>query len=260
MKHPGWVALTPPIPDAILKIMLPALNRGFYSLLFPGACLACAVPLSQGPEAPLCPDCFNQLPWSKPPWCQTCGRSLHGLGEGVLFCLECRVHPPAFRQAVSPFLYQGPIRALIQAFKYRGRLSIDRFLSRLMARTLEQRFNQPDWDAVVPVPLHATRLRERTFNQSEVLAKALSAQLRLRLCKNGLMRCKPTHSQSRLDRTQRKANVRKAFTANPRADFREKHLLLVDDVLTTGATAEACVAALRRAGAASVTVATLARG
>lgn len=187
-------------------------------------------------QAPLCPGCLTRLPL-----CQTSG------GRVGTFAL------------VSPFLYEGIARELALALKYRGRLAVAPFLGNRMAKAVRERFGGAA-ESVVPIPLHPTRLRERTFNQAELLARHLAAELGLPCDAGLLVRRKATRPQTELDRDQRAANVREAFALAPGAQdcVRGRRLLLVDDVLTTGFTASACAELLMKAGARNVTVVTAA--
>lgn len=239
--------------------MLAPLTRGIRSLLFPPACAGCGRPLESLGQEPLCRDCLSLLPVSRPPWCRRCGLSLAQQGAGADLCVDCRLHPPAFDQAVSPFLYEGPIKELITGLKYRGRISLGRFLADSMARTVWEQADLRSVEAIVPVPLHATRLRERGFNQAQILAAGLAGRLGLP-CRSDLMvRARATQPQTELSREDRRENLRGAFAAGA-SSLPGNSFLLVDDVLTTGATVRACAEALRRAGAARILVVTAARG
>ena len=152
-------------------------------------------------------------------------------------------------------------RELVQALKYRGMLRLVPFLGGEMARAAAAAVMRLPIDAVTAVPLHPTRLRERSFNQAEVLARHLARELGLPCRLDLLRRRLPTRAQPGLSRQERSRNVREAFCAETGASFPPPaHLLLVDDVLTTGATAEACAQALKAAGVGRVTALTLARG
>jgi len=146
------------------------------------------------------------------------------------------------------------------ALKYQGRLSVAPFLGKLLAETVLERLGSDPADAVVPVPLHPTRLRERTFNQAQVLAQELAHRLDLPCWKHLLLRCNPTPPQTDLPRQERLKNVAHAFTIQSDPFLRCSRVLLIDDVLTTGATANACAKLLKTAGAAGVTVVTVAQG
>jgi ComF family protein len=182
-------------------------------------------------------------------------------------CRTCRMAPPAFERAVAFGVYQGRMRAAIHALKY-GRLRpAARGLGRMLAAAMaELAGDAPAEMLVVPVPLHRTKYAERGFNQARALAESALGQLhrtrptwRLRLASKTLMRLRATDSQAGLDPHERRMNLRGAFSVSDAQAVKGRHVLLVDDILTTGATARAAAQALRKAGAASVWVATLAR-
>ena len=170
-------------------------------------------------------------------------------------CPACLASLPKGTEA--PYRYRSAVKELIVALKYHGRLEVARFLAAGMARTVLHRFGPDPADAVVPVPLHGTRLRERGYNQARLLAVQLGRELSLP-CRELLIRRRATAPQTRLEREARQANVRGAFELRPDPLAREGRFLLVDDVLTTGATLEACARALREGGAALVRAVTAA--
>jgi ComF family protein len=174
-------------------------------------------------------------------------------------CATCVVHPPAFdvARAVGLYLAEGtqlnPLARAVRALKFRGHRAVARTLGEAMARVLPP----GPHDLVIPVPLHVSRLRERGYNQAVLLGRALARVTGLRLVPDGLARRRPTPPQADLDATARRLNVRSAFVASPR--LAGAVVVLVDDVLTTGATADACARALRAAGARRVSVLTVGR-
>ena len=217
--------------------MLLQIARGIGSLLFPAACAGCGRPLGSGPSAPLCAGCLGALP-------------------------RCRFPQGKFRRldgALSPFLYGGACRDLILALKYAGRLSLVPFFASNMAEEILRCLGRSPADRVLPVPLHPARLRERTFNQAELLADAVARRMGIPCEKELLIRCRPTRPQAELTREQRAGNVRGAFDLRQGSRLKGLRLILVDDVLTTGATAEACAGLLKSAGARTVWVVTAAR-
>lgn len=203
------------------------------------------------------------------PSCARCGDALDardGLTESGL-CRTCRIAPPPFVRAVSFGLYQDRMKAAIHALKYDRLHPAARGLGRMLAEAVAQLATEaPSEMLVVPVPLHRLKHTQRGFNQARSLAvEALSVlrkthpQWRLTLASSALMRLRATGSQAGLSPRQRRLNVRGAFSVSDPSAVARKHILVIDDILTTGATARAAAQALLRAGAASVWVATLAR-
>lgn len=182
-------------------------------------------------------------------------------------CRACRLAPPPFVRAVAFGLYDGRMRDAIHALKYDGLRQAAQRLGRMLATAIAQLADEaPAEMLVVPVPLHRSKSALRGFNQARALARAALAGLRrshpawrLTLAPDTLMRLRATESQAGLTPRQRRINVRGAFSVAAPAAVDGKHILLIDDIFTTGATARACARALKRAGAASVWVATLAR-
>ena len=217
--------------------MLLSLARGISSLLFPAVCSGCRCPVESGPSAPLCAACLGTLPR-----CRFPGGKLKAL-DGT----------------VSPFLYEGICRDLVLALKYEGRTALIPFLADQMTEEILRHFGNSPADRILPVPLHPTRLRERGFNQAELLARALADRLGIPCEADLLIRCRPTRPQAELTREERSRNVRGAFDLRAGAGLKGSRLLLVDDVLTTGVTAETCAALLKKAGARSVWAVTAAR-
>ena len=239
--------------------MMGLVAQGVRSLLFPLSCVGCSCPLETSEQEPLCPGCLRRLPVWQMPGCRRCGSSLAHQGAGVDLCLHCRLHRPTFDQAISPFLYEGVAKELITALKYRGRFSLGRFLADAMSQSVSERLPPVEEETLLPVPLHTTRLRERSFNQAVILAAGLQRRLGM-LCRSDLLvRIRATRPQTELARPERQDNLQGAFHCLSRG-VSGKNFLLVDDVLTTGSTAQACAAALKKAGAAQVRVVTAARG
>lgn len=197
----------------------------------------------------VCAACSADLPRLEASGCPQC--ALPQPASAV--CPACVAHPPAFDRSYAAFRYAFPIDRLVHALKYRHRLP----LALWAARQLAERLTGQSFDALVPVPLHPDRLRERGFNQAGEIARHLKNRLLFPVDRRSLQRTRDTHRQSDLSPRERARNLGQAFSATSRLDGR--HLLLIDDVMTTGATANACARVLKAAGAASVTVAVLAR-
>ena len=240
--------------------------------LLPASCTLCGSPLPQLSSVPICSVCWLEFPIQTGSACARCGDVVEIPGlvtkiPSVSFCRACRLAPPPFVRAVAFGLYQGRMKAAIHALKYDRLHPAARRLGRMLARAITQLAGEaPIEMLVVPVPLHRAKFADRGFNQARALAEQALRFLRkshpewrLTLASSTLMRLRATESQAGLNPRERRINVRGAFTVSDKAAVAEKHVLLIDDILTTGATARSAALALVRAGAASVWVATLAR-
>jgi len=218
-------------------------------------CLLCDEPAEA--EMPICVACETDLPWLGD-HCQTCALPLFAAG---LTCGECLLEPPAFEQVVVPWRYGFPVDSLITRFKHNAKWPFGHLLADVLGQYLQHRFDEglPRPDVLLPVPLANKRLRQRGFNQAAMLARWLSQSLDLPCEERVLRRIKDTDAQQDLDAKARKGNLRNAFNLMPDAQIKDRHLALVDDVLTTGATAQALARLLMNAGAARVDVYCLAR-
>jgi ComF family protein len=215
----------------------------------------------------LCETCSQLIEWVRSPLCTSCGRPFDAPQAVDHPCGHCQENPAGFFRARSAAVYRGAFKALICAYKYqyRGELAVP--LARILWRTLTLYWNPQQIDCIIPVPLHRRRLRERGFNQAELVIRAWPSALRSPdrhlkqppLLVNNLVRTRHTAPQTGMDRRQRVANMVGAFKLVDPCSVRGRRVLLVDDVLTTGATVNACAGVLRRAKAASVEVLTLAR-
>ncbi len=225
--------------------------------LLPPLCIACRNPV--GSHHALCPACWKGVGFITAPVCERLGTPLaFDLGPGALSPAAI-AQPPAFDRARAAFRFDDVGRALIHALKYGDRLEVAVALSGWMVRA--GRDLLADADALVPVPLHWTRLVSRRFNQAAELTRHMAAQTGLANEALLLRRVRRTRHQVGLTRAQRLDNVTGAFriAVDRKGWIRGKRLVLVDDVLTTGATIEACCRVLRRAGAARIDVLTAAR-
>lgn len=230
--------------------------RSVLNLLMPPACMACEAPVAA--PLSLCGACWSALPRIDGARCAQCSLPLPMAWQAESHCLGCLKDPPPFTKAVAPFLYEGPARQIVLRFK-NGK---DRWADP-MAAAMQQA--APDWAdgtrLLVPVPLHRWRLASRGYNQALLLANALANLGKAEVAPDWLLRVKNTPSTRGQKRAQRLRNVSGAFRVRPSAQplLLGRHVLLVDDVMTTGATAAACARVLRRAGAARVDVITYAR-
>jgi ComF family protein len=240
------------------------LAAGILHLIFPSPCEVCGRPLDLARRSALCGSCWAALERMPRAGCHRCGwpfpAEAAARGAERPLCQRCRETQDRFEVARAALCYRqgGVARAAILLCKHGGRLDLLRHLARLLAVEGAAHLAIRDWDAVVPVPLHWRRRWRRGFNQAEVLALAVGRQHGLAVLRRSLTRTRATPPQQG-DEASRRRNVRDAFVVRRVARIAGKRLLLVDDVFTTGATANACAAALLAAGASAVGVLTLAR-
>lgn len=209
--------------------------------LFALRCLVCGEAGAEGRD--LCVACHAALPWQGPA-CRRCALSLPEAGA----CGPCLQHPPPLQEAHAVFDYAFPLDRLLPRLKFHADFAAARMLQQCMA---ERCGSLPRPDAIVPIPLHRSRLRRRGYDQALELARPLAQVLHLPLLTGALQRRKSTSEQSRLDAVARQRNLRDAFHVDARLAL-PAHIVLVDDVMTTGATLHAAALALHRAGVARV--------
>lgn len=225
-------------------------------LFFPPHCAGCALPWEQGW---FCEACAAELRPVTPPRCEVCSQPFSGVG-GAFVCVNCRGRAFHFDCAVAAQQSRAVLRDVIHRFKYQGELWLVGPLVDFLEQGLEDpRLQNRPFDAVIPVPLHPVRRRERDFNQAEILARELARRRKIALS-TPLRRLRYTVTQTHFDRRQRMQNLRDAFSLRQNVPVQGKHLLLVDDVLTTGSTLDECARILLLAGARSVCALTVARG
>ena len=225
--------------------------------VLPPLCLACNE-IVAGPGA-LCAACWPGFRFVAPPLCLRCGVPFaEDPGPGAQ-CGACLRRPPRFRQARAALVYDDRSRRLVLPFKHGDRTDMARACGRWMAGAGSELLAEAE--LIAPVPLHWRRLFTRRYNQALLLARSVSRASQGRLAPDLLRRARWTGSQAGLKAQERRTNVRRAFELHPRwaEAVRDKTVLLVDDVLTTGATVEACTRALERGGVRHVDVLTLAR-
>src|SRR3954468_10776428 len=223
----------------------------------PPLCPSCREPLGDG--VGLCAACWSKLAMIAPPYCARLGIPFaYDPGPGLL-SMEAIADPPAYDRARAAVRYDDVARSLVHAYKYSDRLDLAPLLGRWMARAGRELFEGAD--ALVPVPLHWRRLWARRFNQSAALAQTISGESGIAVAHTPLRRVKATAQQVGLSRAERATNVQGAFRvdAAAKAEVAGRRLIVIDDVLTSGATSDACARALLRAGAAQVDVLVFAR-
>jgi ComF family protein len=244
--------------------MIPAALRaaveGALSLLYPENCQLCRAGRAGAAQGFVCSRCWQGVRFVRPPWCDRCGLPFAGEITTTFECANCRELTLHFESARAAVVASGVVLEVIHRYKYQQAEWFEPFLTDLLCREAAPVVRGGSWDAVVPVPLHPRRERERGFNQAARLAAALARACDLPVRRDWVRRMEFTRTQTALSRAERAANMRGVFEARPGLRLNGQRVVLVDDVLTTGATTSACAKALLDAGAGRVVVWTLARG
>lgn len=244
----------------MVKDFLMDLKDGFLSLLYPTdvICILCKSRQDILEGVSVCKDCYTSLPFVYPPVCPKCGKPI----SGTDCCRECKGMELSFVQARSVFEYTSSIQQSIQHFKYDRQGWLAYHLAFFLHEKLKQlQLADENWnhiDALIAVPLHPNRLKKRGYNQSELLCRELSNLSHLPVLTNILLRIKDTRTQTALTRQERLRNLQDAFAVKNPKKLKNKSVLLIDDVHTTGATANQCSKLLITAGVAEVFVMTMA--
>lgn len=224
-------------------------------LLLPPVCPLCAGTMPFAAHDPFCPTCMAGVLPLPPAHCSHCALPyVHSGAIAAHLCSRCLLDPPVYRATYAAGLYQQQLRLAVQHFKFHQRPGLDRCLATLLERALP-----PDLpsDLLIPVPLHPARLRQRTYNQALLLARDIGRRRRLEVSGTRLIKVCETAPQQELSARQRRHNLRDVFRLQQ--DVRGRRILLVDDVMTTGATVAACSRVLLDGGAAEVRVAVVGR-
>lgn len=234
---------------------------GALALVYPDVCQICFARVSTRAEGYVCSDCWRNVSFIVPPLCDRCGTPFQGAISDQFECANCKELDLAFSTARAAVAAKGMVLDVIHRWKYSGAIWFEPFLSRLLLREAQPALAEGRWDFVVPVPLHRVRQAEREFNQAEHLARDLAAATGVVLRTDLIRRVADTATQTALSRDKRARNMRRAFAVGAHgAEARGRRIVLVDDVLTTGATTSACAEVLRACGAEDVCVWTVARG
>jgi competence protein ComFC len=231
--------------------------RALSSLLYPPVCTICYV--NVGANEYLCEDCHNKVTRIVPPFCATCSEPFEGAITGSFSCANCSHRKLYFDAAVAVYRSRGIVRHVVHDFKYRRQIHLRHLVARWLCAALDDvRLRGRRFDLIIPVPLHSTRERERGFNQATLIAQCLAEQMSIQI-EPVLERVRYTTTQTAFDRAERMENLYNAFRLRKKMDVRDLRVLLIDDVLTTGATLSECARILKEAGAISVHAATAAR-
>ena len=244
------------------KTTLQDIGTGIINLLYPARCFHCSSAID---KPGLCSQCHATLQPVRAPFCSCCGRPCDGEISGPFNCSNCSGRKVAFEFAIAGYLASGPVRSMIHDFKYHRRIAMRNTLAKLAEDALDDpRIGGGKGWLMVPVPLHRRRQRERGYNQATEIATAIARTRNLPMCQ-ALHRNRYTCSQAQLMRSKRLNNLRDAFDLQSSRAVKTAvagaRILLIDDIFTTGATADACAQVLRaKGGAEKVVVATVARG
>ena len=255
-------------PSSILQIILRTPVDSIFCALFPADCKLCGTFLAEISRLPVCRECIALHRRFEGTQCHICGELLTAQmvsAETESLCFVCREERPHFEKATSFGPYEDKLLGLVHLLKYDRMQSAVGPLSERLAIAMQELILLVGNQAIViPVPLHASKRNHRGFNQADTLAKSAlkklgHAAIGWKFSSDVMQRVRETVSQTGLSRHQRQENVRGAFVVKDVASVKGKHILLVDDVMTTGVTADECARVLRRAGAEKVFVATVAR-
>jgi len=234
------------------------IGEGVLHFFFPQNCLNCKKYITESAGYPLCKDCEEMIRKEISPYCLICGRPVPSNRQTK--CRRCREKPFTFDCARAVTLYEPPIKSAIHAFKYRKILSLRILFIHLLVEFLSSNPFFRDIDGILPVPLHQSRLREREFNQAEILARGISNFLQKPLISNTVTRKKKTLPQVGFSMKERRLNLQDAFRVENEKSLAKKKILIIDDVITSRSTVESLSTALRRVGSQTILVLALATG
>jgi len=232
------------------------------SIFFPAPCWICDEPLTSASLIPICEECLAEIRRFDGLQCESCGRPFASpvVAESIQkICYLCRRGAYRFDRVRSFGLYNDALSGAILLLKYESLKRLGGWFAGLLEPVVREEFKGLEFDAIVPVPLHPLRQRERGYNQAELIARPLARRLGLKMATYLLVRTRPRPAKSVLTLRERWESVRSAYETRSGAKVDKLRILLVDDVFTTGATLDACARALREAGAASVQGVTVAR-
>jgi len=254
--------LTNPDLIAIIdKRMLKSLLKTIAEIIYPATCNACKTKLKNKPTIDnfVCLECWQKAKRNLPPFCYRCGRHLNANNLTKNICPSCVKREHYFDRAFSPCVYEGIMKKLIYEFKYNNKDYLGLPLSKFMIDFIKE-YSLPIelMDFIIPIPLHKSRLREREFNQAQLLSNYIAAEFKRIILPGALKRIRNTKSQTELSDKERLSNIRESFSVDDGHDMKNKNILLVDDVFTTGATTSEAAFTLKEAGANIVFVLTLA--
>jgi len=229
------------------------------NLLYPAICRVCLKKIDEF-DRNICDDCAKKIIERLPPFCARCGRQLKAGAETGHVCRYCEEDKPYFDRAWSVCRYEGVLKGLIHDFKYKKVTSLSADFAAMIIGFMRKYGAGKDCQMILSVPMHPDRLLGREVNHADMLARALGKKLGISYSGNALKKIKNTPLQSRLRRSARIKNMSSSFSLKDRQAVRDKNIMLVDDLFTTGSTVNECSRILKDSGAKRVEVITLARG
>ncbi len=237
-----------------------SLLNAALGFVYPEVCQLCETQRATPAQRYVCDSCAEEVRFIKAPYCARCGYPYEGAITNAFECGNCRDMKLHFSSARSAVVAGEKVLEIIHRYKYNRALWFEPLLADWLARSASPELRDGGWNMIVPVPLHPVREREREFNQAQRLSVPLADALGISLETRLLRRVLPTQTQTRLSREERLENVRKAFAMSDGVKLSGERIVLIDDVMTTGATTSACAKVLKAAGAGEVCVWTVARG
>lgn len=230
---------------------------GLLSLVYPNNCIVCKSPNTTTPLL-VCASCQKTIAPNLPPFCVKCSRHLKNPNKNS-WCPQCQKTQPFFDQAWAATRYTDSMKNLIHLFKYKNKTALQYLFSNIIISFIENyHIDIKQFDFIVPIPLHPTKLRERQYNQTDLIAQNLSHKFHIPLSRNNLIRQKHTKTQALLNEKERWTNTKDAFRIRHPSNFLEKSILIVDDLITTGATVCEATRILKQAQAKYIGILTLA--
>ena len=245
--------------------MIEYVTEGLLNLIFPLNCRICKKPIRESKGYSICEDCFQTIELIAKPYCVKCNKplSLSPDWEGLeveLWCVDCKNKHFSFEFSRSVGKYSGVLKEAIHLFKYQGEKKLAKPLGNLLINYLKEnpKFRELI-DLIIPVPLHKDNLKERGFNQSVLLGEIIGNYFSIPVKEGVLIKKRLTPSQVNLSKKEREKNMREAFLVQRPQEVKEKNILILDDIFTTGSTVEGCARELKKAKAKNVYILTLAR-
>ena len=237
-------------------------SKKFLDIIFPRKCILCDSP-HDGDAETICPNCMDKISFIKDPACARCGipfEVTYPIEESLNYlCGRCRSSPPLFDRALSVCQYDETARDIISAYKYHNKPYIGKDLVSIILKFLDEKITELSSELIIHVPLHIKRLKERGYDQAYILSEGIGIRHGIPVSYGNLIRTRYTAPQVSLSGSERMENVKGAFLITDPSELKDKSILLIDDVFTTGATIKESVKVIKRAGAGKVYVLTFAR-